>query len=395
MTQRIDFMQARDILVSAIEKKEGEILPIEKAYGRVCFEDVEALVNVPAFDRSPFDGYAFCAGDTAGELPVTLEITEEIPAGSEPSIEITSGFAAKILTGAPVPKGVDAVTKFEETDFTDKTVTLKRKYKSDENIIHTGENIKKGEVIARKGQVIDAGLAGALASVSIPEIRVYRIPVIGIITTGSELVEAGNKVSGGKIPNSNRYAFEAAVKAAGCIPMYLGAPGDSTGEISKLLNEGLSITDAIITTGGASVGDYDMALDALKETGAEILCGNLALKPGGKCWYGKKDGKLIFSLSGNPASAMTNYYAAVLPALRKLSGKEPDYPAFYAYLSEDFGKAGKQPRLIRGNLEFDDGRVYFRQANQQGNGALHSMAGDGRSCGNTPRKRASVKGNKG
>ena len=375
MKERISWQEARDLLLEKTNVIGSEVLPLKESYGRICAKDIAAKSNVPPFDRSPFDGYVFKSADTKGELPVTLSILEEIPAGSFPTMAITSGTASKILTGAPIPEGADAVTKFEETDFTENTVTLKRAYDFDENIIHAGEDIQAGEIIAAKGQEIDAGLAGTFASQSITDLEVFSIPKIGIITTGSELVEINEEKTAGKIPNSNRYSFEAAIAKAGCIPLYLGSPSDSVEEIAAMIKKGLSECDAILTTGGVSVGDYDLTKAAYETLHAELICGNLKLKPGGKSCYGLLDGKMLFGLSGNPASALTNFYAVVLPAIRKLSGCNPYYPEFTAYLAEDFKKKSKQPRLLRGKLEFQDGKVCFRQAKQQGNGALHTMSG--------------------
>ncbi len=375
MKERISWQEARELLLEKTNVIGSELLPLGKSYGRICAKDIKAKHNVPPFDRSPFDGYVFRSEDTKGDLPVTLSILEEIPAGSFPSMTVTAGKASKILTGAPIPEGADAVTKFEETDYTKTTVTLKRAYEFDENVIHAGEDIQAGQILAARGQEIDAGLAGTFASQSITSIEVFSIPRIGILTTGSELIEPDKERTGGKIPNSNRYSFEAALLKAGCIPVYLGTPSDSVEEIAAMIKKGLSQCDAILTTGGVSVGDYDLTKAAYEALGAELICGNLKLKPGGKSCYGLLDGKLLFGLSGNPASALTNFYAIALPAIRKLSGRNPYYPEFNAYLAEDFKKKSKQPRLLRGKLEFQDGKVCFRQAKQQGNGALHTLSG--------------------
>ncbi len=374
MKERISWQEARDLLLEKTSPISSELLPLEEAYGRICAEDLVARSSVPPFDRSPFDGYAFRSADTQGALPVTLSILEEIPAGSVPSKKITEGTASKILTGAPMPEGADAVTKFEETDFTEQEVTLKRAYAYDENVIHKGEDIQEGDLLASKGQEIDGPLAGTFASQSIPTVRVFARPRIGIITSGSELFEAGSRAEEGQIPNSNRYSFEGVIQKAGCIPVYLGTPGDSVEEISTLIQKGLSECDAILTTGGVSVGDYDLTKASYEALGTKILCGNLKLKPGGKSWYGLLDGKFLFGLSGNPASALTNFYAVVLPVLRKLSGRNPYYPEVSAYLAEGFGKKSKQPRLLRGSLDFQEGKLYFKAAKQQGNGALHTMS---------------------
>ena len=376
MERGLDWRTARERLLAQVTPVDSQTLPLSRCYGHLLAEPVQAVQAVPPFDRSPLDGYAFRSADTRPEGTVTLRIIEEIPAGHLPRCTVTGGTAAKILTGAPIPAGADAVSKFEETEFTPETVTLKRAYKPGENIIRRGEDVQAGDVLGRKGQRVDAGLAGALAAQEITEAAVYRVPKVGILTTGSELRQSGAADNGASIPNSNRAALEAALMLLGCEPVFFGAPGDTVEGIAAAIDEALRQCDMVVTTGGVSVGDYDCTPAAVERCGAELLVQNLKLKPGGKCCFGRRDGKLIACLSGNPASGMTCFYAVVAPAVRALTGAEhPRQRELVARMAADFPKGSKQPRLLRGTLDWDEDGLYFTPAPAQGNGTLHTMAG--------------------
>ena len=380
METNMEYRAARELLLGKIGPiSRVEHVPLLEADGRVLAEDVTAAGNVPPFDRSPYDGYAFRAADTANAdpaHPVTLSILEEVPAGSMWSRKVTPGTATKILTGAPIPPGADAVTKYEDTVFTTETVTISKVFSAGDNVIPRGEDVQKGQLLAKAGTVIDSALLGTLAAQGITEPLVYGIPKVGLITTGSELAEPGEALSGGKIVNTNRYTFLAAVRRAGCAPTITGAPGDDPEDIAGAMNEALDTCDMVITTGGVSVGDYDFTPDAMTRCGAEILIRTLFLKPGGASAYALRDGKLLCGLSGNPASALTNFYAVVLPALRKLRGlMEPHLTEIPVILAEDFSKKSPKTRLIRGILDLSNGSARMHVSKGQGNGVLHSLIG--------------------
>lgn len=376
MDHPMEWRQARDLLLKHIQPVEEELLPLDQATGRLLSRPQWASSDMPPFDRSPYDGYAFQSGDTQGKLPVTLRVLEEVPAGSVPTQKVVPGTAVKVLTGAPIPPGADAVTKFEETRFSPDTVTLLRSYESGENIICRGEDLRTGDQLASPGQRLDPGLAGALWAQGVREVAVYRIPRVGLITTGSELQEDHTPGKAGQIPNSNRPAFEAALRLAGAEPVYYGTPGDDCDAIASVLSVAWRETDLVITTGGVSVGDYDLTPAALEQAGWTIAVQNLLMKPGGKCCFGWQGKKLACCLSGNPASAMTCFYAVVLPLLRKLSGHpEERLPELTVPLGADYPKASHQTRLLRGKLTFENGRLEFIPASSQSNGALHSLAG--------------------
>lgn len=379
MRNNPDYEQARELLLAAVQPVGTEPVPLSRCGGRVLAQDLTAREDVPAFDRSPYDGYALRAADTASasqDAPVTLRILEEIPAGGVPTKTVEPGTAAKVLTGAPIPPGADAVVMYEKTRFTRHTVTLSGPLRPGANIVRAGEDIRRGALLARRGEPIDPGLAGALAAQGAAEPLVYKIPQVAVLSTGSELVEADGLPGAGQIRNSNRYMLEAALRRLGCEPVYLGIAGDRIEEISALLERGLAACDAVVTTGGVSVGDYDVTPAAMEAAGAELLFQGVDMKPGMACAYGVRDGRLICGLSGNPASSLTNFYAVALPALKKLAGvREPLPREIRVTLPAGFDKKSPRPRFLRGRLTLEDGTARMELPKDQGNVVLSSAIG--------------------
>lgn len=379
MLNRPDHITARGLLLAAVSPVESEQISLEYAAGRVLAEDVAAAEHVPPFDRSPYDGYALRSEDVAGasrEDPVTLYIVEEVPAGAVPTKACTKNTAVKILTGAPIPEGADCVINYERTEFTESSVKIFEPVKAGSNIVRMGEDVQKGSILARRGQFIDAGTAGTLAAQGIVFPTVFRRPKVGILSTGNEVAEVGAPLEGGKIYNSNRHTLCAAVERLGCQPVYLGLAGDRPEEISRLITQGLEQCDAVLSTGGVFVGDYDFTPAAMELTGAELLFRGVKLKPGMACACGVKDGKLFCGLSGNPASSLTTFHAVVMPALKKLAGQGEYLPReIMVTLKAPFGKKSPGGRMLRGKLDLSDGTVGMTLPGDQGNVVISSAVG--------------------
>ncbi|MBR3396673.1 MAG: molybdopterin molybdotransferase MoeA [Lachnospiraceae bacterium] len=352
---------------------------LEDAPFRILAEDITAKEDVPPFRRSPLDAYAMRSEDiknASKESPVVLKVLEEVAAGQVPKYEITAGTASRVMTGAPVPEGSDCVIRYEETEFTDEKVKIFKPLKAGENIILPGEDIKKGEVLAKAGTVIDAGLCGTLSGQNIDRPLVYKKSVIGIIPTGSELVKPGNELPAGKIYDSNSFTLNAVIRKLGCVPRQYEIAGDEVERIAASIEQALEECDAVILTGGVSVGDFDYTPAAMEKAGAEILFKAAKIKPGMSCAYGKKDGKLICALSGNPTSSVINFYVIGMPAVKKLTGlKDYDPEEITAELKAPFRKTGKIPRYICGKLEFSGDSVKIDVPEKQGNVILSSMIG--------------------
>ena len=394
MLERCDFRQARDLMMEHVGPVGMQKAPLSACAGRILARAVTAQEDVPPFDRSPYDGYAFRAKDVeAASLqdPVTLRIVDYIAAGDVPHTGITAGTAAHLMTGAPVPEGADAVLPFEKTRFTDEEVTISSPVKPGSNVVRAGEDIRKGMTLCGAGVRIDAGLAGTLAGQGIFEPYVYKKPLVGVISTGSEILEEGETPAPGRIYNSNRYALQTACELAGCRSIYIGTVIDETDTIAQVIASALKTCDAVILSGGVSVGDFDCTPAAMEKAGVEILAHGLALKPGMAGAYGifddrksdpsggQGDGAIpVFGLSGNPAACMTAFYAVVLPVLRKMMGFAPEdcIPAkLRVRLSGDYSRKNQSARLLRGKVDLTAVVQEMQPAAGQGNQMLSTLAG--------------------
>ena len=375
----MDYTHARDLLLAQVRPLDSEQVPLSACAGRVLARTLTASEDVPPFDRSPYDGYALRAADTAGidgEHPVTLKILGEIPAGHVGRCAVTPGTAAKVLTGSLLPEGADAIVPFEDTRFTEETVTLFKSLAPGSNVIRAGEDVRAGDLLAAAGTSIDSGLAATLAGQGVARPEVFRVPRVGVISTGSELIEPGNPLEPGKIYNTGRHALAVALQRDGTHPLFIGCAGDDVEAIAALIEDGLRRCDALVLTGGVSVGDYDLTPDAMERCGVGILFRGVALKPGMACCYGMAGGKPVMALSGNPASAMTNYYAIAQPAVKKLCGLRNYLPkAIELTLATPFEKKSRATRLLRGHLEIDGGRATLRLPGDQGNAVISSLIG--------------------
>ncbi len=378
MLEHALWTDARDLLLEKAAPVGKEYVSLEDCPGRVLGFDLQARADVPPFDRSPYDGYALRSADTAGadrDHPVTLRVTQTLQAG-RPGVPVRPGEAARIMTGALIPEGADCVVMYEKTVFTPETVTLFAETQPGENVVRRGEDTPAGALLAAKGMIIDAGLAGTLAAQGLAKIQVYRRPVIGLLSTGTELVEPGEKLGPGQIYDANRASFTALLFREGCETRFLGRAGDDAETIRERIASALQSCDAVIVTGGVSVGDWDLTPEAMTRARAEILVRGVDMKPGMACAFGIAEGKLILGLSGNPASSMTNFCACALPAIRKTRGMLKVLPqTIRATLKRDFPKKSPAERFLRGRLLLSDGRVLFVSSDNQGNAVLTSAIG--------------------
>lgn len=379
MRRVMDYQEARALLLERISPVGTETIPLETAVGRILAADLWAKEAVPSFDRSAYDGYAIRWEDSrmaSEECPVTLRILEEVKAGDVPSQRVTAGTAVKILTGAPIPPGADTVVPYEKTRFDQRQVTLDRMFSAGRNIIRSGEDVQAGTFLAACGVHLDPGLMGAMAAQGIERPLVYARPLVGLISTGNELADPGSPLLPGKTRNTNRYMLTAALEQLGCRVQYLGMAEDKKEEIGVRIQAGLESCDAVLLTGGVSVGDYDLTPAAMRLCGVEVLVHRVNLKPGMACAYGFQNGKLVCGLSGNPAAAMTNFYTIVLPAIRKLCGSRNVLPErIPVKLLDEFPKKSPQVRILRGKLELSQGIVGMRLSGAQGNVVIHSGIG--------------------
>lgn len=356
---------------------ETEEISIMDSLNRVCAEDVIAKIDVPHFDKSPYDGYSIRGEDTinaTAENPVILKVIEEIPAGHHPQKEVKSGEAAKILTGGEVPKGANVNIKFEDTEFDEEYVKIFSSIKANKDIIKAGEDTKKGTIVVTKGDVITPGIMGQLSSQGISKVKVFKKPLVGLAVTGSELLSPHEELALGKIYESNTATFVGILKNLGFeVKTYEIIP-DEEEKIRDFVEKAIDEVEILITTGGASVGDYDYALSTIKDLGGEILFWKTAMKPGGSIVASRYKDKTIIGLSGNPGAAILGMYRVCLPYLKKTLGKKDLFSQeIDVILKEDMNKKSPRVRILRGNLEFKDGKIYFAEKTYQGNGVLSSF----------------------
>ena len=379
MEKNISADRAEKMLFALPVKSETEAVSVLEACGRILARDITAEIPVPPFDRSPYDGYAFRGEDTENatrENPALLKITEEIPAGSVPQFEIKNGQTAKILTGAPMPKGANATIKYEDTEFSDTEVRIFARITPDTDIVYAGEDVKRGDIVARRGSVVTPPVMGAAASQGMGTVEVVRRPVISIINTGSELCEVGEPLRPAAIYNSNVYTLSGYLSQMGAAAVNRGTVPDEPKEIAARIKKELETSDMVITTGGASVGDYDWAVTASEMAGAEILFWKVNMKPGGSIMAAVKDGKVILGLSGSPGAAILGLLRLASPYIKKLCGRDECYPkTFEALLTKPAKKSGDKVRILRGKTEISDAHAYFVENDKRGNATVTSFIG--------------------
>jgi molybdopterin molybdotransferase len=365
-------------LVLNIANPVGEcITPLQQAAGRVLSRDTQSPINVPAFDKSPLDGYAVRAEDTGAASPgspVVLQIIEEVRAGSVPSKVVGTGEAVRIMTGAPIPQGANEVVRFEDVQEAPDHIRVSHPLTAGRNIIPLGEDVVRGEVVAHKGVLINSALLGVLASLGTARIPVYNRVRVAIITTGNELLDPTEKWLPGKIYNSNRYCLEARCRELGTEPVFIASVPDEKEAIAKILSSALDEADVVITTGGVSVGQYDVVKDAIQMIGAETLFWKIAMKPGTPAVAAHLDGKPIISLSGNPAAAMVVFELVAVPVLKKMSGFRNQLPiTITGVLAGNFTKASPQRRIVRARWMKQGSDELIQITGSQGNGVLKSL----------------------
>ncbi|MFJ8261911.1 gephyrin-like molybdotransferase Glp [Rummeliibacillus sp. NPDC094406] len=359
-----------------------EMVPLPKAYGRFLAEDLKANQDVPAFNRSPYDGFAIRAEDSASasaENPVSLKVVGEIGAGFVFPEHVEEGQAVRIMTGAQIPAGCNAVVMLELTRSYVKEgksyMEIKRAYQEGDNISYQGEDMKKGEILVQKGTYINPGVTALLATFGYHEVPVTRKPVIGVIATGSELLETDEPLQPGKIRNSNAYMIMAQIERVGAEARYYGIFSDNLDICIDAVKSALSEVDILITTGGVSVGDYDYLPAIYQALGAEVLFNKVAMRPGSVTTVAQRDGQLLFGLSGNPSACYVGFELFVRPIVRTAySNQAPHLHREQAILGEDFKKANPFTRFIRARIFFENGQLMTVPSGFNKSNAVSSLA---------------------
>ena len=350
-----------------------EICPLGEADGRILAEDITAPIDQPPFPRSPYDGYAIRSADSMGagpDSPVVFDVAGEVDAGGWPEGPLTEGQAVRIMTGAPIPEGADAVIKQEDTDYGEETVRIFREMGGRENYIYPGEDYRRGDLLLEKGDFIGPVEAGIIASAGLAEVRVLRRVSAAVISTGDELAYPGEALGPGKIYDSNMYTIAAQLKAWGVdVKKMLHIPDDA-GSAAKEIEAWAGQTDMIVTSGGVSVGKKDIMHEVFSMLGAERIFWRVGMKPGAAVLAGRYGKTLILALSGNPYASYVDLHMIVRPALAEFTGNNRLEMIWgTAVLMDDFDKKSPVRRFIRATAQ--DGRVYI-DGHTGGNGDISS-----------------------
>lgn len=285
--------------------------------GLVLAEEVASDMDVPPFDKSLMDGYALRSVDSGSGRRLT--VVEEIMAGMVPQLAVGEGQSSRIMTGAPLPLGADAVIQQEKVTVHGQSIELQDVVPVGRNILAAGAEMKQGEVVLKPGHCIRPQELGLLATLGRTTAQVYRPPSVAILSTGDEVVEAGQTLAAGQIRNSNSPMLAGQVTRTQAIPKYLGIAKDERESLVRLISEGLK-AEVLILSGGVSVGDKDLVPVVLQELGVQAIFHKVAMKPGKPLFFGKRDRTLVFGLPGNPVSGMVGFELFVRPALKKLLG---------------------------------------------------------------------------
>ncbi len=367
---------ARQRMLSTLRVLPAERRGILNCAGYVLAEEVGAVENIPPFDNSAMDGYAVRAADVRGiseQKTAVLSVVETIGAGQAPTEYINENEAARIMTGAMMPEGADAVVMQEVTQQEGNTVKIFEGVREAQNVRFTGESVKKGALVMGKGKLLRPPEISMLASLNCAEVSVHRKPTVAIVSTGDELTPLGGALKPGKIRDSNRYGLHAQVEEAGGIPIDMGIAPDDAAETERIFRTALSEADALITSGGVSVGEHDVVKNVLEKLG-EINFWRVAMKPGKPQAYGIADGKPIFGLPGNPVSSLVVFELFVRPALLKMAGHTDILrPTFKAVLSESVSNKDARVNYIRAILKPADDGYTAQTTGPQGSGILLSL----------------------
>ena len=313
---RLDAVRLIDENVRRITRVED--VPIEDAAGRVLAEDVVAGFNVPPFDRSSMDGYAVKAKDTAGAKPVTLRLIGARHAGEVFDGVIGDGECIEIATGAPVPRGADAVVMVEYTKLNGDGVEIQREAKPGSNVAPEGEDIEKGDAVVKAGEVLTPGRIGAVAALGFSKVKAYARPRVAIYSTGNEVTPQGKPLKPGQVYDINSYTLSAVVAANGCVPVRRGLVSDDFDAIAAAVKDA-SAYDVAVFSGGSSVGVKDLFAGVVEDLGVVHFHG-LRVKPGKPTLFGEVAGTPVFGMPGYSTSCLNNAYVFLVPALRRAAG---------------------------------------------------------------------------
>jgi molybdopterin molybdotransferase len=372
----IEYKDALREVLRRIRPLGAECISIDSVLGRTLARDVRAKAPIPPFVKATMDGYAVRASDTrpAGGAAFTeLTVIGDLPAGRVGRITVGPGKAVRIMTGAPLPKGADAVVMVEDTERAGASVKVMSAVEPGENTGRAGEDVEKGELVLGKGTLIGPAETGMLAALGYASVPVARRPRVRVIATGDEIVEPGRKLGPGQIRNSNGHALLALALRAGAEASYLGIARDRGSSLAAKIRMSRG-PEILVLSGGVSVGDYDLVKEELKSLGVRPVFWQVRIKPGKPVFFGVRGRQLVFGLPGNPTSAMVTFHLFVRPALDRMLGRAETGPrAGKAVLEEDLDLAPGRLQFLRGVFVGDGPELRVAAYPEQKSGVLMSM----------------------
>lgn len=369
----ISVEQAVVLVLKQIRTLPTEEIGLLQARGRVLAESMRAGRQVPPFANSAMDGFAVRWRDVA-QTPATLRVIETVAAGYVARQQLTAGTAIRIMTGAPIPRGCDAIVRVEDTEFSNERVHIKKTDGPKSHIRKAGEDIHKGQLLLSKGEPLSPADLGLLASVGQARVPVFRRPTVAIVATGDELLNVEDAPAPGKIVNSNSYTLAAAVEETGALPQVLGIARDNRKGLVAALKQALRY-DVIMTSGGVSVGDYDFVKEVLRDAGMRMHFWRVAQRPGHPMAFGGIGRKPVFGLPGNPVSSMVSFLLYARPALLKMMGHRKIFlPVAQAILEHDLEKKHRLTEFIRCRIRREGSGLFTASTGSQSSGVLRSLA---------------------
>ncbi|WP_428912509.1 molybdopterin molybdotransferase MoeA [Niallia sp. Krafla_26] len=360
-----------------------EYVSIDESYGRYLSEDLVATNHVPPFDKAPYDGFAIRSVDTkeaALSNPVEFEVIDHIGAGIVSTKTLGPFQVIRIMTGAQMPEGSDAVVMLELAKESEKVgksyITIKRAYNKGDNVSYCGEDAKEGEILVQKGSFINPGVQAMLATFGYAKVPVAKKPIVGLFATGTELLNVEEPLQPGKIRNSNSHMIMAQIERVGAEARFYGNLPDELDTCFEAISKVLPEVDMLITTGGVSVGDFDLLPEIYEKLGAEVLFNKIAMRPGSVTTVAQHQGKLLFGLSGNPSACYVGFELFTRPIIRKmLFTDKPHLRKESAILQANFPKANPFTRFVRSAVSISEGRLVVKPNGMDKSNIVMSLAG--------------------
>jgi len=376
--------QAREKILSQLQPVGTETIPLTACANRILAADIVAADDLPLFDNSSMDGFAIQAGDTsnaASASSVTLQVVADIPAGSNPTISLAQGQAARIMTGAQMPKGADAVIPVEDTDFNDRspgtpapnTVSINKVVKSGDNVRHRGMDVHSGDVVIKRGTILKPQDIGLLGMLGFPEVEVYKRPLVALLSSGDELIEAGESLEPGKIRDSNSYMLATLIESTYAEVLRLGIAKDTRESVQALIEQAvLNKVDLILSSAGVSVGAFDYVKDVVELNGS-LNFWRVNMRPGKPLAFGEYKNIPFVGLPGNPVSAFVGFEVFVRDAIGRLRGLLNRSRQTVRVRSVDEILSDGRESYLRAIVHEENGQQVAKLTGHQGSGNLLSL----------------------